>query len=389
MDDPNPTNVNPNTALPNSYGKVRTMKEDYDDFRTGKLQKDQGSSPGNDASVSGLEITAPQSKPVEKIGFDQKSSLAIPPETKTEPPKPAGEPVFSFRESEKKEEKNETLNPFGSQSFFNGKSPFEEESQTALPQKQAEAASKGTSRKTLTILFSTLFALAIVGGGFYYYWFFIKKSPANDIQIPAQTKTIPEAAQEPTAQPANKNLRYLNVDPIAGKEANQQAFRSLAENFLSGASENDLIEIKVLDKNNQPMQIRDFETGLGFSLPDNLLLKITSDYSLFMKKENSKAHVGAAFKLSETAGLLDELSQQEKNLPLQLLPFYLNQAPTEAAISFNSSKYKNADIRYSNFPEATDTSLDYSILTDKQNGYFIFATSKNSIRSILDYMWGK
>lgn len=379
MDDPNPTNVNPNTALPNSYGKVRTMKEDYDDFRTGTLQKEQGSPLENEAVTSGPEI-----------GFDQKPSSAVLPETKTEPPKPAKESVFSFQGSEKKEEKNEALNPFGSQSFFSGKSPFEEEGQTALPQKQDEAAPISSSRKTLTIIFSTLIALAIIGGGFYYYWFFIKKSPAkSNIQIPAQTKTSPETAQEPNTQPANKNLRYLNVDPIAGKEANQQAFRSLAENFLSSASENDLVEIKVLDKNNQPLAPKDFEASFGFSLPSKLSENTTSEYSLFMKKESSKVHAGAAFKLSETAGLLDELGQQEKNLPLQLLPFYLNRAPTEAATSFNSSKYKNADIRYSNFPEAADASLDYSIITDKQNGYFIFATSKNSIRSILDYMWGK
>ena len=32
----NPTNIDPNTALPNSYGKIRTLKRDLEDFKAGK-----------------------------------------------------------------------------------------------------------------------------------------------------------------------------------------------------------------------------------------------------------------------------------------------------------------------------------------------------------------
>ena len=238
----------------------------------------------------------------------------------------------------------------------------------------------------MTIALSSLLALAILGGGFYYFWFFIKKSPSQNGTAPtAQTKTVPA----PNIQSSNKNLRYLNIDASLGKEENQKTFQALAENFLANAVEKDLVEVKVLDKNNQPVAPKDLAASLGFSLPDKLSGNLTNDYSLFMIKENSKIRAGAAFKVSDTTGLLDELGQQEKNLPQQLVPFYLNEAPATTTISFSSSKYKNADIRYFNFPEPPDTSLDYSILTDKQNSYFVFATSKDALRSILDFMWGK
>jgi flagellar basal body-associated protein FliL len=372
--DPNPTNVNLNTALPNSHGKVRTLKEDYEDLKKGKLKKEQEFLSEEIAGVKPLAPTpipeiAPISRPV------------------SQPPKAPEQAAFlTPKENEKQEEQKEISNPFGSQSFFNGKSPFEEGSQPSSPQTKDEAAPKIKSQKNLIIIISSLLALVILGGGFYYYWFFIKKSPAqNNIPPTAQTKP----AQSPNIQPENKNLRSLNIDASLGKEANQKALQTFAENFLSGAAENDLVEVKVMDKNNQPATPKDLEASLGFFLPDKLSENITSDYSLFIKKENSKAHIGAAFKVSDTLGLFDELLQQEKNLPTQLLPFFLKEAPMATVTSFSPGKYKNADIRYFNFPDIPGTSLDYSILTDKQNGYFVFATSREALRSILDFMWGK
>ncbi|TSA44796.1 hypothetical protein D4R51_03075 [bacterium] len=372
LSDPNPTNVNPNTALPNSHGKVRTLKEDYEDLKNGKIKKEQELLASDIAEVNSppaavAPIPAPVSRPMAESPKPPEQSAFLPPE-----------------KNEKEEEQKEIFNPFGSQSFFNGKSPFGEEGQPALPQKKDGAAPRGKSQKTLAIALSSLLALAVLGGGFYY-WFFIKKSSTQtNVPPTAQTKPVP-----PPIQSGNKNLRYLNIDTSLGKEVNQKAFQDLTENFLADAAENDLAEVKVLDKDNQPMTPKALVAGLGFSLPDKLLLDLANDYSLFIKKENSEVRTGAAFKLSDTAGILDELGQQEKTLPSQLLPFYLKEAPTASVISFNPSQYKNADIRYFNFPDSSGISLDYSILTDKQNGYFIFATSKDSLRSILDFMWGK
>ena len=156
--DPNPTNVNPNTALPNSHGKVRTLKDDFEEMKSGKIKKEQELLSEDIAAVNPLPaapapIPAPAPRPM------------------AEPPKLPERPAFLPPKEEKRGEK-EASSPFGSQSFFNGKSPFEEETQPALPQKKVEAAPKRKSRKTLVIAFSSLITLAILGSG-YYYWFFI------------------------------------------------------------------------------------------------------------------------------------------------------------------------------------------------------------------------
>ncbi len=377
----NPTNVNPNTALPNSYGKIRTLKEDYEEFKTGKVKNEPVPSNNIPVPTEATPPAAPDPLPKPETPTSQlKIEISNPPEKKIE------EQTLTTNKEKTKTAKDEALSPFGSQTFFNNKSPFEEETKSAPPEKPAEEGEqKGNPKKTLIIILSLLLILAIAGGGFYYYWFFVKKLPSQD-----ETSTSTQAVENPTAQPGvqpeNKNLRYLNISVDSSKEENQKVLQGFAENFLTSASENDVIEIKIIGRDNNALKPEDLETSLGFTLPASLVNNFNDDYSFFMKKENSEIRMGAAFKLSSVEGLSEDLKNQEKDLPLDLTPFYLNQVPSGAVISFNSSRYKNADIRYFNFPDPPNTSLDYSIITDKQNSYFIFATSKYSIRSILDYM---
>jgi len=225
----------------------------------------------------------------------------------------------------------------------------------------------------------------MLGGGFYYYWFFVKK-PSS--QTPAQETA--ETQQAPTSQTQNqesKNVRVFLVDPSAGSIEFQKAFQKMTEDFLSGASENELVEARPVDQNNQQIQVKDFISLLSANLPETVTQEFTADnYSLFAKKENGEIRTGLVFKLTEPTGLAGELAQQEKNLPTDLNSLYLNQAVPGAEPAFNSAKYKNADIRYYNFPSPQNTSLDYSVVSGKTSGYLIFATSKNTMHSILDYM---
>lgn len=375
----NPTNVDPNTALPNSYGKIRTLKEDYENFKSGNL-KEESADPGKiAASPEIIPSPTPDPQPAAPLPQSPQPEIKLPEpeEKKAERPAPAPH--------EMKSAGKETLNPFGSQTFFNDKSPFEEEKKDApSEEKTVTEKPKDGSKKTLVVVFSLLLVLAIIGGGFYYYWFFMKKLPPQE-NVSTPVKPENETPQ-PEAQPENENLRRLNISAGSPKEENQKILRDFADSFLSSASENDIIEVKILDKEDRAVSPKDLETSLGFALPAGLAENLSDDYSFFVKKENSEARIGAAFKLSATEGLSENLKQQEKILPSNLSPFYLGQTPIGEITGFNSSRYINADIRYFNFSAPPNTSFDYSIITDKQNSYFIFATSKYCIRSVLDYM---
>jgi hypothetical protein len=347
--EPNPTNVDPGSVLPNQYGKIRTLKEDFENLKSGKSETEEVSIPPASGTPQAIQKseTSPRPFPAQQ---------PIPPVTPPFPsqlqPKPGPGPKLSSEI--KADMQKEKLTPFGTDSYFPEKSPFENIEQAPQAPLPAKAPEKKSSSLWI-ILGSSLLILVMLGGGFYYYWFFVKK-PSS--QTPAQ-----ETAET------------------------QQAFQKMTEDFLSGASENELVEARPVDQNNQQIQVKDFISLLSANLPETVTQEFTADnYSLFAKKENGEIRTGLVFKLTEPTGLAGELAQQEKNLPTDLNSLYLNQAVPGAEPAFNSAKYKNADIRYYNFPSPQNTSLDYSVVSGKTSGYLIFATSKNTMHSILDYM---
>jgi flagellar basal body-associated protein FliL len=377
--EPNPTNVDPGSVLPNQYGKIRTLKEDFENLKSGKSETEEVSIPPASGTPQAIQKseTSPRPFPAQQ---------PIPPVTPPFPsqlqPKPGPGPKLSSEI--KADMQKEKLTPFGTDSYFPEKSPFENIEQAPQAPLPAKAPEKKSSSLWI-ILGSSLLILVMLGGGFYYYWFFVKK-PSS--QTPAQETA--ETQQAPTSQTQNqesKNVRVFLVDPSAGSIEFQKAFQKMTEDFLSGASENELVEARPVDQNNQQIQVKDFISLLSANLPETVTQEFTADnYSLFAKKENGEIRTGLVFKLTEPTGLAGELAQQEKNLPTDLNSLYLNQAVPGAEPAFNSAKYKNADIRYYNFPSPQNTSLDYSVVSGKTSGYLIFATSKNTMHSILDYM---
>jgi hypothetical protein len=139
--------------------------------------------------------------------------------------------------------------------------------------------------------------------------------------------------------------------------------------------------VKVLDQANQPIGKKDFFAGFGITVPDAVAMKFSEDYSLFVKKEGGAAKIGLVFKTVTSSGLADEMKNWEPTMANDLSPVFAGQTPTGAG-PFNSSRYKNADIRYSNFSSPADTSLDYSLIAN----FLVIGTSKDTTRATLDYM---
>ncbi|PIW93409.1 MAG: hypothetical protein COZ87_01435 [Candidatus Moranbacteria bacterium CG_4_8_14_3_um_filter_43_15] len=375
----NPTNVDPRSALPNNYGEIRTLKEDFENLQSGKSEIEEKSAPPIPEKPKATQNSAALSPPFPA----RQPQQSISPVTPSPPFQPKPEPKLKLSRETSMDTRGNMPAPFGTDSYFPEKSPFENIDQTPQAQETAKTPEK-KSGSLLIILTSSLLFLMILGGSFYYYWFYVKKPSSSQIQEAAKTQ---QATTSQTQIQENKNVHVFTVDPAAGSTEFQKAFREMAENFLSGASENELAEARPVGQNNQQIPVKNFISLFSITLPETITQGFSNDdYSLFVKKENGEIRTGLVFKLSDSAGFAEELAQQEKNLPTGLGSLYLNQAFPPAEPTFNSAKYKSADIRYYNFPSPPNTSLDYSVIKGKIGGYLIFATSKNTIRSILDYM---
>lgn len=364
----NPININSDTVSSNNYENIRTLKSDLENLKSGK--KDFFEEPVSQSPIPQTVEVHPQAQSKTETvppSFEQKFSS---PETS------ATLKEKTFTKTEKENQKKDIPNPFGSETFFQTQSPFEEKIEVL--KKEPEKAPKKFSNKLIFILFS-LFIFAILGSGTYYWWFFMRFPQKESVQ-----KTLTTADQETTAK--NSNLKQWSLDLKSDKIANKLTIERYVKNLASEISSEKAVEIKIVSKDNQPIPPEVFSEIFDFTFPISISGKLTSDYSLFVFCENSEPHLGAAFKLTHLDNLAEFLKSEEKDLFFNLKSFYLDKPPADIQTAFNSSKYKNTDIRYFNFPSPTNTSLDYTILSNKENSYFIFSTSKNSLRAILDYM---
>jgi hypothetical protein len=386
-----------NTALPNSFGKVRTLKEDLDNLEKGKKEVEEE-----------MEIAAPTLAPTPSFSQNQPLPINAPnantamPASKPLPvapmtqaatfPKPVFAPPPFAENNHPKESERKEASPFpdslGSSSYFE-KSPFEEIKPGE--DKNPAAAPVKHESKNLVMVLSIIIAIAVLAGGFYYYWFVIKKSSPETSQETAQKVPVSDTASpvQKVQESDNKNLRHLNVDLAGGSESLRSGIDRLASEFIGSSPSGDLIEVNVLDKNNQAIKVKDFIASLGITFTETTSNRFLDNYTLFIKNDNAEARLGAVFELSGIEGLTEEFVQQEKSLPIKFKAFYLKQAPLETETPFSSSQYSGADIRFLNFPSPPNTSFDYAIIKGKQANYLIISTSQNTTRSILDYMEGK
>jgi len=360
--------------LPNFNGKVRTFKEDTENFEKGTLsqpavaEESRFSSPAEKTTSPSQALASEESSQSQPISprrdiQPENPFQSIP----TPPPASSPEPDLS------------ALKPSSSQSFFSEKPT---PSENIFPPQTDTQPSPQKPKKAMVVLLVILLAAMIAAAGFYYYWFYIKSAaPA----APAAPETaLPKTEPSPAVSldnAQNNNLRKLIIDTSQGSTAIKSAATTFATEFVATASEGDLIEVKVLDQANQPIGKKDFFAGFGITVPETIAMKLSEDYSLFVKKEGGAAKLGLVFKTVTSAGLVEEMKIWEPKIATDLTPVFSGQAPIGAG-SFNSSRYKNADIRYSNFSSPADTSLDYSVIAN----FLVIGTSKDTTRVVLDYM---
>lgn len=365
----------------NNLGKVRTFKEDLENFGKGIPSEeitDTRNIPPKAPEEPQPPAPAPEKKEYSepKVAFPHDKKIAINPFQSIPTPPPVSSPVASPAPGGLPEFKSTPSSDY----FAENKS-----SKTAPPKHAPTPSNNPPSKKVISKFLVFLLIVPILiaaGAGFYYYWFYIK---IKTIATPpaGETPVTPPQNTTPAPTTPNKSLQSLVVDTSQSPTEVKNAVQKFATEFAASAGENDLVELKIIGKDNQPIGKKDFFASFGATIPNSTLMKLSEDYSLFAKKEQGIAKLGLVFKTVTSAGLADEMKKWEPTITTDLKPLYLDRNVSTMKVSFSSSKYKNADIRYFNFlsPVAV-TSLDYSIISN----FLVIGTSKESMRSILDYM---
>jgi hypothetical protein len=361
------TGLDANSSLSKNSNYIRTLEEDLAKPKSGEKEDSIES-----LSQQGTDFNFPQSTKIEK-NYQSKTQLSTSEQNFSLPHFDSSQKE-SPDKTKTSELKDKMPSPFGSETFFQTQSPFDEK--TNPLQKEQPPQKPNRSSRKLIATFSLFLIFVLLGGGVYYWWFFIK----------TPKKTTSSNLSE-TEKNQNQNLRHWTVDLKADKAANKLAIEKNIRDLTESASPGKIMEIKLFSSDNhQVISPQAFSEIFNFKFPMSISNILTNDYSLFISIENNEPRLGAAFKLTTTGGLSESLKNEEEEFFQDLKSFYLDKLPTNSQTIFSSSRYKNADIRYFNFLSPPNTSLDYTVISSNQNSYFIFSTSKNSLRAILDYM---
>jgi len=365
----NGADASPSSSNKSNY--IRTIEEDLAKLKLRKEGKLTEPFPQKETAANFPQPT--------KIGPDYQ------PETQLSAPEQSL-PFSHFDSSQKEsldktkasEPKNKMPSPFSSETFSQTQSPFDKKANLSQQEQPPKKSNKFSNK--LAIALSLLLVLALLGGSIYYWWFFIKNPKKTN---PNSTTSL---SFSETENNQSQNLKRWNLDLKADKTTNKLAIEKNIRNLAESATSEKIVEIKLFSIDNQMISPQTFSEIFDFKFPASISSRLANDYSLFVLIENDEPRLGAAFKLIPTENLLESLKNEEEELFQNLKSFYLDKPPAESQTIFNSSHYKNADIRYFNFSNPFNTSLDYTVISNNQNSYFIFSTSKNSLRAILDYM---
>lgn len=256
-------------------------------------------------------------------------------------------------------------------------------------------AGSSTSNSATKIIFTVIIILIICIlslGGYYFYLTnknkqTVKPVATNTVTTPVQEPQQPqEQPQEPIQEPivpkylADKP-NYLTLD-LANQDASEikDKLLSIGDDISSIDTTATPYEFTVVDINNNPVAFPIFATAAKLNLSQNILNSLGTDFSLFYFKDGDNVRLAFSANIKNKDGLMKELIKQENTFSVDASLLFLKAAPNVIKGTFASSTYENYSIRYLNLNTTKDLSIDYTT-TDSQ---LVVATSKNTLRAVLD-----
>ncbi len=247
-----------------------------------------------------------------------------------------------------------------------------------------ENKKSGSGRKKVVMVLITL-VLLIAGVGIvvYYGWknkevIFDNPNETNQKLDENQVNSDNNNEQKNTDDQFSEDANYLMIDTSDGTLA-----IDTIKNTSKKIPKNKLIEFVITDKDNVELLFPEFSNSIGLSLPENIMNNIDDNFSLFLyKNNNGNARMGLVLQIKNKEKLISAISQNSNRLIEYLKPILLESSISKEreASGFNTSSYKNINIRYNNIGENSDLSLDYAVIGDK----LVIATSKDMGRNIID-----
>jgi len=260
-----------------------------------------------------------------------------------------------------------------------------------VPLKDVPASTNSSSRKNLLISIVIAVVVVLLGG----LYFLINRTPEQVAAPQAETAQPTEIQPEETAPPVTDvstkkytsekpNYLSLNIAALSPEDI-KKAILGVVEELKSMPESQTPYEFIVVDVNNNPVTFPIFANAAKLGLSASALSNLGESFSLFIYNDAENWRLSFAADTTKKDALAAVLLKQEKTLITDTSFLFLDEKPEIITGLFRDSKYKGASIRFFNVNSQITMSIDYSIVNNK----LIVATSKNTIRAIIDQLIAK
>lgn len=226
------------------------------------------------------------------------------------------------------------------------------------------------------------FAILTFSAGAYYFMI-IRQPESSDliVETPKANETPDQKNQDSVdyAQISETTTNYFNLDQNSSaleiREKMEEIGKTVAESNFAKP-----VEFMIVDSQNNPIDFKTFAEKLDIPLSTEILSDLGENFLLYVNNDSGKPRIGIIASLLNAEKAKSDLLQEEAMLANKLKNLFLTQDYVIDNKDFNSSQYKNFEIRYINVMSPEPLSIDYSITSDK----LYFGTSKNTLRALLD-----
>ncbi|MBD3282510.1 MAG: hypothetical protein GF387_02800 [Candidatus Portnoybacteria bacterium] len=357
-DDSEPINVLP------EY-EIRTMKNDQAEAGIKKLEKEADREElkkkiekrerelrekKEEESTRPIKTALPSTE--ELIGASKKQKS----EKVPEPPKPEKAPEPPTPEKTPEPTKPEAPEP--------PKPELKKETEEKPEPPKNLPTPRKSKKGILTVL---IIAILIIGIGFgIYFGFFSKKEP----------ETTPPVTEQPNPPATLIHANKTTIIEIKSKDLIKEKLEEKENQAFNPGT----IERIAFLKGSTFLTTTDIIEGLNINIPPYVKSEFTEDHTLFLYTQNGKRHLGIAIRIEGPESLKEQMNFWEKTMIEDLNPIFLSKTTKNPATQeFQDNTYKNASIRYINFPDP-DITIDYAITSNN----LIITTSKEAIYTAID-----
>ncbi|MFC1644817.1 hypothetical protein ACFL08_02225 [Patescibacteria group bacterium] len=249
---------------------------------------------------------------------------------------------------------------------------------------EEEAVSKGSVvGKIIGVLVVLLIAAALAGGGYYYFYIYQPSQIVDDSVADEQVPVLEDTGE--IVEDAEMVEYVLNMPNYLVVDTESKTKSDLYLKMGSILQELPALEIEVYEfiltnDNYAQIDYDSFADFTGLDLGPQISVNLGNEFSVFLDGGNNRLGMAIAIDASKKDALIKELSANEAYLLKNTQALFMDQFIPSQDKSFEDSSYDDINIRYVNFDQRENTSIDYAIVDE----YLVIGTSKQTMRSMVD-----